>query len=137
MPKINKTDQTKYVKKLLDKWTKIMHLSNWEFEIVHLTGADDEGTFLSLIPCHIYCKARIKVWPLYWAQNKDIQEQGIVHELVHCKLEPLSAIAYDLLNGKLQTAKTIQDTIEQVTQNLSTIISPLKNRFYLDGNKKN
>lgn len=126
---MTKSDQLKYIKKLLDRWTKKLHLSNWEYSILNLSEKN-EGVFLSIIPCHVYCKAILKVWPEFWDQSKDIQEQAIVHELIHCKLEPLSALAYNLLNGKLQTSKNIEESIEQVTQNLATIICPLKNRFH-------
>ena len=126
---MTKSEQNKYIKKLLDKWTKKLHLTNWQYELEY-NKEDYQNTLLSINPCEIYCKARIIIHPAFWLNPKDVREQSIVHELIHCRLEPLAMLAYDLLDGKLCTREKIIDTVENVTQNLSTILCPLKSRFY-------
>lgn len=131
---MNKTQRDKYIKNLLDKWTKVMHLTNWEFAIEHHKKNHDNGDiFLTIRPCEIYCNARLHVYPTFWKQPKDVREQAIVHELLHCKLEPLAVVAYDLLAGKLYTRDRIISVVENIVQNLATVIRPLDNKFYVDG----
>lgn len=125
---MTKSEQTKYIKKLLDKWTKVMHLSNWNYKIVHIKKDDDRKS-LTIYPCEIYCNATIDVYPLFWASKKERQNQDIVHELVHCILEPLPVISYDFLDGKFHDREKIIRTVENITQRLATIICPI-DRFY-------
>lgn len=124
-----------FVKDMCSEWQEKFHLGNWQFDIT-IKEKDEDDSILTINPCPTYSKAAIIVYPLFWKQPPDQQDQAMAHELLHCILEPLVKISFDLLNGKLQTGMSINETTENVVQRLATIISPLKASVYSNGQKE-
>lgn len=116
-------------KETLRQWSGKLHLTNWEF-CIFFEKQDENDTILRVFPDPVYCKARIRVFPVFSKIDECQREQAIVHELIHCHLEPMCLFVKDIFDGKMKTAHDFYDVVEFVTQRLSTVVRPLKNNIY-------
>lgn len=69
-----------------------MELRDWTIEV--LRTPSEEGTYATIFPTFGRKIATLKLDPNFRTYDAEIQRHTIVHELVHCHLEPAANMVY-------------------------------------------
>jgi len=115
------------VSEAIKYWRNVLFLSH--YRITPMFDAYDEAdpdTRAKCDPNSIYKFATVTFMPKFFTDGKDGQEQSVIHELLHCVLEPLAMLYRYLLDGKLVTRQQYRDAIEEVVVHLTTAFQKLE-----------
>ena len=107
------------------KWKCELLLSHWSInlEFQERDLEDDRLTVhASCTSTPQYHTARLKIYPAFFAQCEEDQEQTIVHELCHTLTAPLAEIIDALQGGKIVTPSTVEYVNEAVVDMFSRIV---------------
>lgn len=111
-----------------EKFQKIistLKLNHWKLTLEFCdNGSYDETDYgITNAAAHInatYLEATIKLFPSFLKKNEGEQELILIHELIHCIIEPFKDIIFELDS---ETNHSVLN--EQITSHLSHIINNL------------
>lgn len=115
------------VQRLVEKWTKILDLQNWTFQIeLSKKNIDPDESGLE-IPAQTVISSRystclIKINPCYSDYTKNQREFFIIHELCHCITDKLDELLYRIECGKHVAYGQRIDVREEVTDKMARIL---------------
>lgn len=117
--------QKREIKRYVEKWRPKLFLAEW-FISLDYVGPDpsDEGAFDTLLSIDVaveYMRARIRVYPAFWARDKETREEAMVHELCHCITQESSDQVSKLRDGMLVTKTEKHEANERLTQRIANI----------------
>lgn len=115
---MNKTQ----IKDAIKKWQGILGLQNWNIVVQSKKDKKPKGNFVTAMTAEAYpdyCTATIKA-----ERPKIVEEQDIVHELVHILISELVEYAYPVARNKRKWFDYME---ERVVSQLTQIILRLYN----------
>ena len=92
---------------------------------------DEKHLAAKVVEDREYQRITIHIYPSFFTESLENQRDYILHEFCHTFTHSLQQIAYDLLNGKLQTEPHIHNANEEATSRITRVISAL-----LEGKKQ-
>lgn len=120
-------EQKADVAEAIKYWRNILFLSHYRITpMFDPYNDEDPDTRASCNPNSIYKFANITFMPKFFTDDKDGQENSVVHELLHIVVEPLAVLYRYLLDGKLVTRQQYRDAMEEVVVQLTTAIQKLE-----------
>lgn len=111
--------QKKEVNKLITLWRSRLFLHQWEFQAIY---PDDESQEVQITMSTEYKDAQIEINKGFWKFDKQKREAVIVHELVHCVVQPLIELICRGSEGLMISQREIDWNKEAVTQHIATAI---------------
>ena len=122
---MTKENRKKRARALIEKYQKILHLTEWEFKF-DIVNPDQMSNKDHAMEIHInlkYLRAFILATEEAFKSPNDL-EKHIKHELSHCLTEPLWDMAHDLWNGKFHTKQEIEMAAETLTERIAMLVKP-------------
>lgn len=117
--------QKKRVKRWVEFWQRKLFLHTWHIDINYpCCGSEGEDGFDVLAdntPNCVYLKAKINIYPAFFQRSLEVQEDSIVHELVHCHTEIMNLMVRKLRDGELVTQAERIEGLERLTQTITVI----------------
>ena len=103
------------IKTAIKKWQNILGLSNWELTLTLKKDKKPKGKFVTAMTTESYpdyCVAKIRA-----ERPNMVEEQDIVHELVHVLLSELTEYSYPVARNKRKWFDYMEErVVSQLTQ---------------------
>ena len=124
MPFTPTDEQKQQTTDLLFKWQMLLFLNSWELQPQYAEDEDtnvDDGdtTRADIVSDPRYHKAVITFYPAYFTSDTFSKERAVVHELVHCLVEPMQEQIKDLQGGRLVTTYHRRETMERCVTHIA------------------
>ena len=124
----NKKHPTKKEEKRVQSFLKQMEwmfgLQNYDRTICFSKNADD--TFAAnVVVEEDYQRVKITIYPCFWDNTLKNQREYLLHEFCHYLTDSLANLAWDMMQGKLQTKEHRRLAVEKSTSMVSNIIDSL------------
>lgn len=92
---------------------------------------DESSISASITTEENYQRITLKIYPCFFEETLEAQREIILHEYSHTILQTTKVLAYNLLEGNLETKKTIDYENERATSKIQHLLNSL-----LEGNSQ-
>ena len=117
--------QIAWVTKTLQTWREHLLLGEWYLHTAYMSDDIEDEHFLTNATINadpVYLRAKIRIYPAFWKQDKDRRTRTLVHELCHCLTQETWNTTHHISNGNLVNDNTIRDQFERLTQRITNAI---------------
>lgn len=127
--------EMRYLEGYLLKLARLLRIRNWAFRVMHHPLDTDDSAIAKVEPIPHRCIADIKLCWNFAQYPPEAKRQVLVHELLHCVIEPMIAIPRMSLCSQLgQPAydvfwEVFRQQMEYAVDHLADVIAPHMPRY--------